>query len=98
MVIIMIRPSDKYLLNVITSVNYLSNNTCYETIQCYDQNGRLHIWQRPYSDSFQIPTSISENGMPLPYLLTGFQQGTPPSVIWDYIQDILQNPCICCNN
>jgi hypothetical protein len=98
MVIITVKPSDIYLLNVIKSVHCLDNNICYENIKCQDFNGRFHIWQRPFLETYSIPTIISENDMPLPYLLTGFQQGTSPSVIWEYITNIVKVPCVCCNN
>ena len=98
MVIITVRPSDKYLLNVQKSVFYLSTNICYENIKCQDLTGRFHTWRRSYSDALSIPTIISDDGMPLPYLLTGFQQGTSSFVIWDYIKDVVQVPCVCCNN
>ena len=98
MVIITIRPSDKYLFDVHKSVTYSLDNKCYEILHCRDKNGRKHIWLRIFYDEYIIPTVISENGMPLPYLLNGFQQGTSSTTIWEYIENIVNNPCQCCNN
>jgi len=98
MVIITIRPSDKYLFDVCRSVTYSLDNKCYETINCRDRNGTKHIWQRTYDNEYTIPTVIPEDGIPLPYLITGFQQGTLLITIWEYIEHIVSNPCKCCNN
>jgi hypothetical protein len=98
MAVITNKPSDEYLLYVQKSVTYNLNNECYESINCRDQNGRLHRWQRVYNEKYNIPTVIPKNGLPLPYLITGFQEGTTPATIWKYIENIVNKPCNCCNN
>jgi len=96
MTIIKNKPSDEYLLTVQKSIICNQYNKSYENIKCRDQNGRLHIWQRLYNEEYNIPTVIPENGIPLPYLITGFQQGILPITIWKYIENIVNKPCTCC--